>query len=59
MCQQYKNGKTLSGLETDKNNFEVTKIRLQKMILKKNESYFEEERAENRNKPKELWGALK
>ena len=29
------------------------------MILKKKESYFEEELAKNRNKPKELWKALK
>ena len=44
-----------SGLETDKDNFKVTKTYLQKMILKKNKSYFEEELGKNRNKPKELW----
>ena len=32
---------------------------LQKMILKKRKSYFEEEVAQNRNKPKELWKASK
>ena len=32
-----------SGLETDKDNFKVAKTHLQKMILKKNKSYFEEE----------------
>ena len=29
------------------------------MILKKKKSYFEEELAKNRNKPKELWRTLK
>ena len=49
-----------SGLETtDQDKFKVTKIHLQKMILKKKKSYFEEELAKNRNKPKELWKTLK
>ena len=39
-----------SGLGTDKD-----KMHLQKMILKKKKSYFEEELGKNRNKPKELW----
>ena len=43
-----------SSLETGKDNFKVTKMRLQKMILKKKKSYFEEELGKNRNKPKEL-----
>ena len=43
-----------SGLETDKDNFKVAKMHLQKMILKKKKSYFEEELGKNRNKPKEL-----
>ena len=43
-----------SGLETDKD-----KIHLQKMILKKKKSHFEKGLARNRNKPKELWKALK
>ena len=48
-----------SGLETDKDNFKVAKMHLQKMILKKKKSYFEEELGKNRNKPKELWKTLK
>ena len=48
-----------SGLETDKDNFKVTKIHLQKMILKKKKSYFEEELGKSRNKSKELWKTLK
>ena len=48
-----------SGLETDKHNFKVAKMHLQKMILKKKKSYFEEELGKNRNKPKELWKTLK
>ena len=48
-----------SGLETDKYHFKVTKMHLQKMILKKKKSYFEQELGKNRNKPKELWKALK
>ena len=47
-----------SGLETDKDNFKVAKMYLQKMILKKKKSYFEEELGKNRNKPKELRGRL-
>ena len=43
-----------SGLETDKDNFKVAKMHLQKMILKKKKSYFEEELGKNRNKPEEL-----
>ena len=41
-----------SGLETDKDNFKVVKVHLQKMILKKKKSYFEEELGNNRKKPK-------
>ena len=48
-----------SGLETDKDNFRVAKMHLQKMILKKKKSYVEEELGENRKKPKELWKTLK
>ena len=48
-----------SGLETYNNNFKVAKMHLQKMILKKKKSYFEEELGKNRNKPKELWKTLK
>ena len=48
-----------SGLETDKDNFKVAKMHLQKMILKKKKSHFEEELVKNRNKPKELWKTLK
>ena len=47
------------GLETDEENFKVAKMHLQKMILKKKKSYFEEELGKNRNKPKELWKTLK
>ena len=43
-----------SGLETDKDNFKVAKMHLQKMILKKKKSYFEQELGKNRNKSKEL-----
>ena len=32
---------------------------LQKMILKKKKSHFEEKLAKNRSKPKELWRTLK
>ena len=49
----------VSGLETDKDNFKVAKMYLQKMILKKKKSYFEEELGKNRNKPKELWKTWK
>ena len=48
-----------SGLETDKDNFKVAKMHLQKMILKKKKSYFEQELGKNRNKSKELWKVLK
>ena len=48
-----------SGLETDKDNFKVAKMHLQKMIIKKEKSYFEEELVKNRSKPKELGKALK
>ena len=44
-----------AGLATDKNNFKVAKMHLQKMILKEKKSYFEEELGKNRSKPKELW----
>ena len=47
-----------SGLETDKDNFKVAKMHLQKLILKKKKSCFEEELGKNRNKPKELWKTL-
>ena len=40
-------------------NFKVTKMHLQKMILKKKKSYFKEELGKNRNKPKELCNSLK
>ena len=40
-------------------NFKVTKMHLQKMILKKKKSYFKEELGKNRNKPKELCNTLK
>ena len=53
----YKNFKH-SGRETDKDNFKVTKMHLQEMILRKKKSCFEEEIGKNRNKPKELWKAL-
>ena len=42
-----------SGLETDKDNFNVAKMHLQKMIVKKNKIHFEEELDKNRNKQKE------
>ena len=42
-----------SGLGTDKDNFKVTKMHLQKMMLKKRKFYFENELGKNRNKPKE------
>ena len=48
-----------SGLETNKDNFKVAKMHLQKMILKKKKSYFEEELGKKRNKSKELWKTLK
>ena len=48
-----------SGLETDKDNFKVAKMHLQKMMLNKKKSYFEEELDKNRKKPKELWKTLK
>ena len=54
----YKNFKH-SGLETDKDDFKVAKMHLQKMMLKKKKCYFEEELGKNRNKPKELWKTLK
>ena len=41
-----------SALETDKDNFKLGKTHLQKMILKKKKSYFEEKLGKNRNKPK-------
>ena len=58
LSQQSKNFKH-SGLETDKDNFKVAKVYWQKMVLKKNKSYSEEELDKNRNKPKELWKTLK
>ena len=53
VCQKH------SDLEADKHNFKVAKMHLQKMILKKKKSYFEEELSKNRNKLKELWKTLK
>ena len=47
-----------TGLETDKYEFKVTKIHLQKMILQKKKSFFEEELVNNRNKPKKNSGRL-
>ena len=41
-----------SGLETHKDNFKVTKRHLQKMILEKNKSYFEEKLDKNSNSGK-------
>ena len=41
-----------SGLETDKDHFKVAKMHLQKMILKKKKSYFEEELGKKWDKPK-------
>ena len=55
LCKKFKH----SGLETDKDNFKVVKMHLQKIILKKKKFYFEEELGKNRNKPKELWKTLK
>ena len=49
-CKKFKH----SGLETDKDILKVTEMELQKIILKKKKSYFEEELAKNRNKPIEL-----
>ena len=49
-CKKFKH----SGLETDKDILKVTEMDLQKIILKKKKSYFEEELAKNRNKPIEL-----
>ena len=54
-CKKFKH----SGLETDKDILKVNKMELQKIILKKKKSYFEEELAKNRNKPIELQKALK
>ena len=48
-----------SGIETDKDNFKVARMHLQKMILKKKKSYLEEELGKYRNKPKEIWKTLK
>ena len=39
------------GLETDEDNFKVAKMHLQKMILKKKKSYFQEEPGKNWNGP--------
>ena len=47
-----------SGPGTDKDDFKVAKMYLQKMILKKKKSYFEEELGKGRKKPKELWNTL-
>ena len=46
-----------SGFETDKENFKVAKMQLQKMMIpKKKKSYFEDVLAKDRNKPEELEG---
>ena len=58
MDKLYKNFK-YSGLKTDKDNFKVMRMCLQKIILKKEKPYFEEELAKNRKKPNKLWKALK
>ena len=50
---------THSGLENEKDNFKAAKRQLQKMILKKKNLTFEKKLAKNRNKPKELWKALR
>ena len=47
-----------SGLETDKDNFKVAKMHLQKMILNQI-SYFQEELGKIRNTSKELWKTFK
>ena len=47
-----------SSLKTDKDNFKVAKMHLQKMIPKNKKSYFEEKLGKNRNKLKELWKTL-
>ena len=47
------------GLQTDKDNFKVIKMHLQKMILNEKRSYVEEELGKNRKKSKELWKTLK
>ena len=41
-----------SDLETDKDNFKVTKTHLYKIILNIKKSYFEEEPGKNKNKAK-------
>ena len=41
-----------SGLKTAKDSFKTAKTHVQKLILKKKKSYFEEELAKNKNKPK-------
>ena len=50
----YKNFKH-SGLETDKVNFKVAKMHLQKMMRKKKKPCFEEKLGKNRSKPKKLF----
>ena len=47
LCKMFKH----SGLETNKDNFKIAKMHLQKIILKKKKSYFEEELDKNRDKP--------
>ena len=46
-------------LKTYKCSFKILEMLLQKMILKKKKSHFEEKLAKNRSKPKELWRTLK
>ena len=48
-----------SGLKTDKDNFKVAKMRLEKMLLEKKKFHLEEEQGKNRCKSKELWKTLK
>lgn len=47
-----------SGLETDKDNFKVTKTHIQEIILTTKKCYFEEDLAKYRNKQKELCGSF-
>ena len=55
LCKKFEH----SGLETDKDDFKVAKMHLQKLIPKKKKYYFEEELGKNRNKQKEIWKNLK
>ena len=55
LCKKFEH----SGLETDKDDFKVAKMHLQKLIPKKKKYYFKEELGKNRNKQKEIWKNLK